>query len=324
MFFAGECEPAVVLQGQMSQLQIPQGAGSFPEPQWLRVPQAVRSVKGILNKLTPEKFERLLNQLLEVITTAEILQKTIALVFENAVEQPTYVAMYGELCVSLSKELPHFPPPLGSDKAITFRQILLNTCQDEFESAADGREVRTGRQLPHSAPRRSAAWASSGPAGVAECCTHRSAGVAECCTHRRCAPAHYPPWRCAASLASRQALASVSDTAEREESEKRVKKRVLGNMRLMSELYKNEMVKDGIMVTVIDELLTPRNAKGVKVPPEDAIEVRPAVPQAQGRSCSTAHPVLLMVRGCAFKLGPREGCRHRPPAFRARRRCWRS
>lgn len=99
-------------------------------------------MKGILNKLTPEKFDRLLNQLLEVITTADILQKTIALVFENAVEQPTYVAMYGDLCVSLSKELPSFPPPPGSDKPLQFRQILLNTCQDEFEGAAEAREVR--------------------------------------------------------------------------------------------------------------------------------------------------------------------------------------
>ncbi|KAG2438700.1 hypothetical protein HXX76_005246 [Chlamydomonas incerta] len=170
--------------------------------------RAVRSVKGILNKLTPEKFDRLLNQLLEVITTADILQQTIALVFENAVEQPTYVAMYGDLCVSLSKELPSFPPPPGSDKPLQFRQILLNTCQDEFEGASEARE----------------------------------------------------------------ALASISDTAERDEAERNVKKRVMGNMRLMSELYKQEMVKDWIMVTCIDELLLARATKGAKCPPEDNIE----------------------------------------------------
>ncbi len=55
--------------------------------------QAQRTIKGILNKLTPEKFERLLQQLLEVITTADLLKHTISLVFENAVEQPTYCAM---------------------------------------------------------------------------------------------------------------------------------------------------------------------------------------------------------------------------------------
>lgn len=52
-----------------------------------------------------------------------------------------------------------------------------------------------------------------------------------------------------------------------------MKKRVLGNMRLMSELYKQDMVKDWIMVTCIDELLTARPVKGAKMPPEDNIEV---------------------------------------------------
>lgn len=103
--------------------------------------QSVRQVKGVLNKLTPEKFERLLQQLLEVITTADVLKQTITLVFENAVEQPTYCAMYADLCLHLSKELPSFPPPAGSDKPLAFRQILLNTCQDEFEEAMTQREV---------------------------------------------------------------------------------------------------------------------------------------------------------------------------------------
>jgi translation initiation factor 4G len=100
-------------------------------------------VKGILNKLTPEKFERLLDQLLSVITTADILKHTIMLVFENAVAQPTFCAMYADLCLSLSKELPSFPPAEGEDKPVMFRRVLLNTCQDEFEGAAAAREVST-------------------------------------------------------------------------------------------------------------------------------------------------------------------------------------
>ncbi|KAF6252216.1 eukaryotic initiation factor [Scenedesmus sp. NREL 46B-D3] len=102
--------------------------------------RALRSVKGILNKLTPEKFERLLDQLLSVITTADILKHTISLVFENAVAQPTFCAMYADLCLSLSKELPSFPPAEGDDKPVMFRRVLLNTCQDEFEGAAAARE----------------------------------------------------------------------------------------------------------------------------------------------------------------------------------------
>jgi len=62
-------------------------------------------------------------------------------VFENAVEQPTYCAMYADLCLKLADELPSFPPPAGTDKPVTFRQILLNTCQDEFEGAEALRQV---------------------------------------------------------------------------------------------------------------------------------------------------------------------------------------
>lgn len=41
----------------------------------------------------------------------------------------------------LSEELPSFPPPVGGDKPVSFRQILLNTCQDEFEGAENLRQV---------------------------------------------------------------------------------------------------------------------------------------------------------------------------------------
>ncbi|KAL6765639.1 eukaryotic translation initiation factor 4 [Haematococcus lacustris] len=167
--------------------------------------RAMRTIKGILNKLTPEKFERLLAQLLEVILTADILQQTIALVFENAVEQPTYCAMYADLCLRLSKELPTFPPPQGSNRSIGFRQILLNTCQDEFEGTE----------------------------------------------------------------AARQALTSITEPHTREVAERNVKKRTLGNMRLLSELYKQDMVKDWIMTQCMETLLT---APKGRLPTEDNVE----------------------------------------------------
>jgi len=68
--------------------------------------QAIKAVKGILNKLTPEKFERLLEQLVGNVADAEVLHATIRLVFENAVAQPTFVPMYAELCDRLSKARP--------------------------------------------------------------------------------------------------------------------------------------------------------------------------------------------------------------------------
>jgi hypothetical protein len=48
---------------------------------------------------------------------------------------------YADLCSDLEKQLPSFPPAEGETKPITFKRILLNTCQDEFEAAADARRV---------------------------------------------------------------------------------------------------------------------------------------------------------------------------------------
>jgi len=101
---------------------------------------SLRKIKGILNKLTPEKFERLASQMVELIVSAEVLRGSISYIFENAVAQPTFVQMYAELCAVLSKALPDFPPSLGENKPQTFKRILLNTCQEEYEGATRARD----------------------------------------------------------------------------------------------------------------------------------------------------------------------------------------
>ena len=65
--------------------------------------QSLKEVKGILNKLTPEKFDILSKQLLQLVTNSDTLHGTITLIFENAVAQPTFVAVYADLCNSLAQ-----------------------------------------------------------------------------------------------------------------------------------------------------------------------------------------------------------------------------
>ena len=72
--------------------------------------QSLKEVKGILNKLTPEKFDILSQQLLQLVTNSETLHGTINLIFENAVAQPTFVVVYADLCNSLAQV---GCPPLG-------------------------------------------------------------------------------------------------------------------------------------------------------------------------------------------------------------------
>lgn len=37
--------------------------------------------------------------------------------------------------------LPEFPPAEGETRPMTFRKVLLNTCQEEFEGTHEAREV---------------------------------------------------------------------------------------------------------------------------------------------------------------------------------------
>jgi len=100
----------------------------------------LRSVKGILNKITPEKFDKLSDQIVTIgISSADTLRSVISLIFDKAVAEPTFCSLYSKLCVKLSMALPEFPPAEGEQRSMTFRRILLNTCQEEFEGAAAAR-----------------------------------------------------------------------------------------------------------------------------------------------------------------------------------------
>ena len=100
-----------------------------------------RSFKAILNKLTPDNFEKLLEKLLDVgITEAITLVGLIGQLFEKALQEPTFSSLYAELCRVLSdrflSEGVEFLDPAAPEgqQAITFKRVLLNKCQEEFES----------------------------------------------------------------------------------------------------------------------------------------------------------------------------------------------
>ncbi|XP_044472119.1 uncharacterized protein LOC123200800 isoform X2 [Mangifera indica] len=104
----------------------------------------LKRVKGILHKLTREKFDVLKVQLIgSGITTPDILQGVITLIFDKAVLEPTFCPMYALLCSELNMKLPPFPSDEPGDKDITFKRILLNLCQQTFEGADNLRaEIR--------------------------------------------------------------------------------------------------------------------------------------------------------------------------------------
>ena len=50
-------------------------------------------MRGLLNKLTPENFEKLFTKLVESITTAEVLAGSITMLFEKAVAEPIFCSL---------------------------------------------------------------------------------------------------------------------------------------------------------------------------------------------------------------------------------------
>ncbi|KAE8729017.1 Eukaryotic translation initiation factor 4G, putative isoform 2 [Hibiscus syriacus] len=90
-----------------------------------------RQLKAILNKLTPQNFEKLFEQVKTVnIDNAATLGRVISQIFDKALMEPTFCEMYADFCYHLAGVLPDFSE---KNEKITFKRLLLNKCQEEFE-----------------------------------------------------------------------------------------------------------------------------------------------------------------------------------------------
>uniref|UniRef100_A0A8D3DIT2 Eukaryotic translation initiation factor 4 gamma 3 n=1 Tax=Scophthalmus maximus TaxID=52904 RepID=A0A8D3DIT2_SCOMX len=91
-----------------------------------------KKVRSILNKLTPQKFNQLMKQVTDLtIDTEERLKGVIDLVFEKAIDEPSFSVAYGNMCRCLATlKVPTTDKP---NNTVNFRKLLLNRCQKEFE-----------------------------------------------------------------------------------------------------------------------------------------------------------------------------------------------
>src|SRR5690606_218762 len=106
-----------------------------------------RKVKAALNKMTPEKFDKISDQILEIAsqskfeTDGRTLRQVIQLTFEKATDEAAWSSMYAKFCKRMLESI----DPSISDENIKdkhgnvvtggalFRKYLLNRCQEEFE-----------------------------------------------------------------------------------------------------------------------------------------------------------------------------------------------
>lgn len=155
-----------------------------------------RQLKGVLNKLTPQNFEKLFEQVKAVnIDNAGTLTGVINQIFDKALMEPTFCEMYANFCYHLAGDLPDFSE---DNEKITFKRLLLNKCQEEFERGEREQEE--------------------------------------------------------ANKADEDGEIKQSEE-EREEKRIKARRRMLGNIRLIGELYKKKMLTERIMHACIQKLL---------------------------------------------------------------------
>lgn len=106
-----------------------------------------RKVKSNLNKMTPENFEKISNQILEIAAQSKdeqdgrTLRQVIQLTFEKATDEAHWAAMYAKFCKRMLETMsPEVKDVTITDKngnvvsgGALFRKYLLNRCQEDFE-----------------------------------------------------------------------------------------------------------------------------------------------------------------------------------------------
>lgn len=99
--------------------------------------QILKVMRGILNKLTPEKFGKLVDTVKTMpINTTERLSAVIDLIFEKAVDEQSFSSTYAQLCQVLSLMSVRGngnEANSGKQQEVKFRNLIINKCQKEFE-----------------------------------------------------------------------------------------------------------------------------------------------------------------------------------------------
>ena len=120
----------------------PVGGDGLMEPDVVQ-----RKVKAALNKMTPEKFDKIAEQILEIAAQSKhesdgrTLRQVIQLTFEKATDEAHWAPMYAAFCRRMLESMsPDIKDENIKDKnghVVTggnlFRKYLLNRCQEEFE-----------------------------------------------------------------------------------------------------------------------------------------------------------------------------------------------
>ncbi|KAK3602704.1 hypothetical protein CHS0354_017146 [Potamilus streckersoni] len=178
----------------------------------IRSEEMYKTVKGILNKLTPQTFQTLVAkmQALEINTEAH-LRKVIDIVFETAICVPRHIVEYANMCRCLSM----FKVPAESKKGdVNFRALLLTRCQREFEKTSSSEKNFDSKRKK----------------------------IKKCATEEE--------------------KQQMNEQLEHEE--RNVRKRSLGNIRFIGELFKLKMITENVMHDCVFKLLRTKDEENIE------------------------------------------------------------
>ncbi|THW95193.1 ARM repeat-containing protein [Aureobasidium pullulans] len=125
----------------------PAGAAAPPPDGQMPPDMVQRKVKAALNKMTPENFEKISDQIIEIANQSKkeidgrTLRQVIQLTFEKACDEAHWAGTYAKFCskmlTSMSNEIVDETIRDKSGQPVVggglFRKYLLNRCQEEFE-----------------------------------------------------------------------------------------------------------------------------------------------------------------------------------------------
>ncbi|KAI5476427.1 translation initiation factor eIF-4F [Pseudohyphozyma bogoriensis] len=204
-----------------------------------------RKVKALLNKLTLERFDSISNQILEWAnksvdeTDGRILRQVIALIFEKATDEANWSEMYARLCRKLMEKVStdiKDESVKGNDNNPVvggglFRKYLLNRCQEDYEAGWKQKEASAAAAAEKAVDDNAKKEANEAAAAAAK--EAEESGKTPSSEEKE------------AELLSDEYYAA-----------QKAKRRGLGLVRFIGELYRLQMLTERIMHECIKKLLS--------------------------------------------------------------------
>jgi hypothetical protein len=116
-----------------------------------------RDTRSLLNKICPENKDRIIERIAqtEIQGVAE-MEVVVDIIFKKVTDDEHYCATYVDMIHALHEKYPDFPPAEEGGPRQSFRRMLVNTCQDKFESLTSEPELPDA--VKEMGPEELAAW----------------------------------------------------------------------------------------------------------------------------------------------------------------------